>query len=72
MKISELIEALIVQPMGGVTTTQNPTAGQIPTTTQNAAEIQRNKLMQRKQVQDQITALNKQLTDLRAQLASIR
>lgn len=72
MKISELIEAPVVQPVGGVTTTQTPPAGQIPTTTQNAAEIQRNKLMQRKQVQDQITALNKQLTDLRAQLASIR
>lgn len=71
MKISDLIENPVTQPLGGATT-QPMQPGQTPTPTQNAAELQRNKLMQRKQVQDQINALSKQLNDLRAQLASIR
>lgn len=68
MKITELLEAPVMQPVGGITASP----AQVPSPTQTAAELQRTKLMQRKQIQDQITALTKQLNDLRAQLATIR
>lgn len=68
MKITELIENPVMQPVGGLAASP----AQTPTTTQNAAEIQRTKLMQRKQVQDQINALTNQINDLRAQLSALR
>lgn len=75
MRLRELTEAPVIQGGVNATQTQLPvstnTGMAVATAQQNTAEIQRNKQLQRKQIQDQINLLTKQLEGLRGQLASI-
>lgn len=73
MKITDLVELDASAPAPSTIT--QPTAQQIndpKIQTQMLAAQQKEKVAQRKQLQDQITALTKQLADLRQQLAKIQ
>lgn len=75
MKITELIEQIAAvgtpQPTAAPPNTLS-TATAAPLDIKSQADLLKQKTMQRKSIQDQIAALNKQITDLRMQQNSIK
>jgi hypothetical protein len=70
MRIEDLLNELMSTPNANVGITPDPTAPE-PSPQQQLAQHQKDVSTRKKQIQDQINLLNRQIMDLKKQLSSI-